>query len=140
LGTTGFWGGGMYPGRLYGVAPDLEESSDPKGDPHLRSVKEIVGYHIQAQDGEMGHVEDFVIEDATWKIRHMVVDTRNWLPSPKVIVSPDWIAAVRWDARKVSVSLSKEEVRDAPRYDPRAPVNREYEVSLYDYYGRPRYW
>lgn len=109
-------------------------------DPHLRSVKEVTGYHIRATDGEMGHVEDFVLEDDDWVIRYMVVDTRNWLPGKKVLVAPGWIESIDWAESKVAVDLSRDQIKDGPEYDPFAPVNREYEVRLYDYYGRPAYW
>ncbi|MGQ9572218.1 MAG: PRC-barrel domain-containing protein [Dehalococcoidia bacterium] len=102
-------------------------------DPHLRSVKEVTGYHIQATDGEIGHVEDFILDDEDWVIRYMVVDTRNWLPGKKVLVAPGWVENIDWSESKVAVGLSREEIKDSPEYDPSAPVNREYEVRLYDY-------
>ena len=111
-----------------------------KGDPHLRSTKEVTGYRIEATDGEIGHVEDFILEDKDWVIRYMVVDTKNWLPGRKVLISPQWIERVSWNEKKVHVDLSREAVENSPQYDEAAPVNREYEVRLYDYYGRPTYW
>jgi len=68
------------------------------------------------------------------------VDTRNWLPGKKVLVSPGWIERVSWADRKVYVELTREIIKESPEYDPSAPVNRRYEERLYDYYGRPRYW
>jgi hypothetical protein len=120
------------------MAQALEE--EESGDSHLRSVQEVAGYHIQATDGEIGHVEDFILDDETWMLRYVVVDTRNWLPGRKVIVPPSWVESVDWANRKVSVDFTREEVRTSPEYDPAAPVNREYEVRLYDFYGRPKYW
>lgn len=110
------------------------------GDPHLRSSGEVIDYHIQAVDGEIGHVEDFIADDESWMIHYMVVDTRNWLPGKKVLVSPRWISQVNWSESKVLVELTQEAVKDSPEYDPAAPINREYETRLYDYYGRPKYW
>lgn len=108
--------------------------------PHLRSVNEVTGYHIEARDGEIGHVETFVMDDETWTLRYMVVDTRNWLPGKKVLVSPEWIDKVSWPNRKVRVDLRREAIKESPAFDPDMPVNREVEARLYDYYGRPRYW
>jgi hypothetical protein len=85
-------------------------------------------------------VEDFIIDDATWTIRYIVIDTRNWLPGKKVLVHPDWIDSVSWPEARVKIDLTAEQVRNSPEYDPSAPVNREYEMLLYDYYGRPKYW
>jgi hypothetical protein len=76
----------------------------------------------------------------SWAIRYLVVDTRNWLPGKKVLVAPQWTADVDWAGRRVSVDLSKDAIKDGPEFDPSLPVNREYEVRLYDYYGRPHYW
>jgi hypothetical protein len=118
-----------------------EESEENKeSDAHLRSTREVCGYRIQATDGEIGHTEDFIIEEESWTIRYMVVDTRNWLPGRKVIVSPQWIEKVSWDEKSVHVDLLREDIENSPVYDPSAPVNREVEMRLYDYYGRPRYW
>jgi hypothetical protein len=109
-------------------------------DPHLRSLKEVTGYHIQAPDGEIGHVEEFIANDSNWFICYMVVDTRNWLPGRKVLISPDWIERVSWANSKVYVDLPRELIKNGPEYDPAEPVNRQYEERLYDYYGRPKYW
>jgi hypothetical protein len=113
---------------------------EQKSDPHLRSTREVIGYHIQATDGEIGHVEDFVLNDEIWSIYYMVVDTRNWLPGREVILSTSWIEEVDWIERHVHVNLSQEAVENSPEFDPSVPVNREYEIRLYDYYGRPKYW
>ena len=121
--------------------PNQEPSAEKEtGDPELRSTKEVLGYRIAASDGEIGHAEDFIIDDLDWIIRYMVVDTRNWPLRGKVLVSPEWIENVSWADSEVQVDLSRQAVKESPKYDPSAPVNREYEVRLYDYYGRPMYW
>ena len=109
-------------------------------DPNLRSTEELLGYRIQARDGEVGYVQDLIADDDTWTIQYLVVDTREWLPGKKVLVAPSWIQHVRWSERKVHVGLQCKTIEQSPAFDPSAPVNREYEVRLYDYYGRPRYW
>ncbi|MFH2000646.1 MAG: PRC-barrel domain-containing protein, partial [Planctomycetota bacterium] len=110
------------------------------GDDHLRSVHEVTGYHIQTTDDEIGHVEDFIVNDETWIIQYMVVDTRNWLPGKKVLISPAWMDSIDWVERKVSVDLTREQVKDSPEYDPSVPMIREYEVQLYDFYDRSKHW
>jgi hypothetical protein len=112
----------------------------PLGDTHLRSTREVTGYAIQASNGKIGHVEDFIVEENTWIIRYIVVDTRNWLPGRKVLVAPAWVSDVHWPDRRVTVDLTREKIRNSPKYQPTAPINREYESQLYDYYGRPVYW
>jgi hypothetical protein len=59
------------------------------GDPHLRSSRAVTGYHIEARDGEVGHVEDFLVDDETWAIRYIMIDTRDWLPGKHVLLGPE---------------------------------------------------
>jgi sporulation protein YlmC with PRC-barrel domain len=129
-----------------GVAPDIppipisREQPRPEGDPNLRSATEVTGYNLAASDGEIGHVEDFIVETGYWSIRYLVVDTRNWLPGKKVLMAPAWVAEVSWEEHAVHVELQRSQVKDSPEFDPSQPVNRDYEARLYDYYGRPAYW
>jgi hypothetical protein len=85
-----------------------------RDDPHLRSTNEVIGYHVQAIGGEIGHVEDFVVEDETWAIRYIMADTRNWLPGKRVLVAPQWTKEVILAERKVDLDLSKEAMKSAP--------------------------
>lgn len=110
------------------------------GDPHLRSAKEVTSYHIHAEDGEIGHVDDFIADDEEWLIRYLVVDTRNFLPGKKVLLSARWIQRIEWGESMIYASLKKETIRKSPPYAPSFPVNRGYEEVLYDYYGKPKYW
>jgi hypothetical protein len=109
-------------------------------DPHLRSTHDVSGYHIQAADGEIGHVEDFIIDDETWAIRYLIVDTRNWWPGKKVLVSPQWIERVSWSDSKVFVNLSRETIRRSPEYRTDSLPTRDYETELYLHYDRLGYW
>ncbi len=119
---------------------EVEAMTQQAQDPSLRSTDEVTGYHIQASDGEIGHVEDFLVDEEAWIIRYMIVDTGNWLPGRKVLVSPRWIEMVTWHEKKVSVDLSQEAIKDSPEYDPRKPLSRAYEETLHKYYDRPIYW
>ncbi len=141
-GGGGIWGPVAYPPDLYQTPEEREEVREEPEPPssELRSTSEVEGYHIQAGDGEIGHVDNFVMEDETWTIRYIIVDTRNWLPGGKVLISPDWIESVDWPTSMVKVDLTMEEIKQSPPYDPSTPINREYEVKLYDFYGRPKYW
>ncbi len=135
------WGFDSYPTEVYTKArEELEKEKPVPEETHLRSEKEVRGYHIKSRDGEIGHLEDLIVDDESWALRYMVVDTRNWLPGRKVLVSTGWIKAVSWLDREVEVDVTQEEVKNSPKYDPSTPINREYEVVLYDYYGRPHYW
>ena len=110
------------------------------GDPHLRSTEHVTGHRIQALDGEIGHVEDFIIDDETWAIRYLVIDTKNWWAGKRVLISPQWIERVSWGEMKVFVNLSREIIKHAPEYTKDALLTRDYEISLHGHYNRQGYW
>ncbi len=107
---------------------------------NLRSTREIRGYRLHATDGPIGHVEDFIVSDEDWVIRYLVIDTRHWLLGRSVLIAPEWVREIDWENRMVWVDVDKQTIEQSPPYDPAAPVNRQYETQMYDYYGRPKYW
>ena len=109
-------------------------------DPHLRSTQDVDGHHVEAIDGVIGHVEDFIIDSHTWAIRYLVVNTRNWWPGKKVLVSPKWIESIVWNESKVVVNLSRATIKEAPEYSEGLLLDREYEAQLHTHYDRPAYW
>ena len=109
-------------------------------DSHLRSSQEVANYSVGAIDGEIGHVDGFVVDDQAWAIRYIEVATRNWWPGNKVLVSPAWAERVSWEDSKVFIGLTRETIKDAPEYIESMPITREYERQLYAYYGWPPYW
>jgi len=140
-----YWSGpylwGAQPVIVHDPKMWRESSQGEKSwNPHLRSTAAVSGYDIQASDGEIGHVEDFVIDDETWAIRYLVIDTQNWLPGKKVLISPQWIERISWDLSTVFVNLSRDEIKQAPEYSEEALLNRDYESGLYRHYNRQGYW
>jgi hypothetical protein len=113
---------------------------EAEADPHLRSVEEVRGYRVSATDERVGTVRDLIADTEGWIVRYLVVDTGNWLKRDEVLVSPTWADGVLWDESELRMDLTARQIEDSPRYDPGAPVNREYEQRLFDYYGRPKYW
>jgi hypothetical protein len=109
-------------------------------DRHLRSTDEVTGYHFVALDGEIGHVDDFIIDDETWAIRYLVVATKNWWPGKRVLISPKWIENVSWEEREVAIGLSRENIKAAPEYTDESLLTRDYETGLYGHYNREGYW
>ncbi len=109
-------------------------------DLHLRSTGDATGHHSQALNGEIGHVEDFVIDDETWAIRYIVVDTHNWWPGKKVLVATQWIERVSWGERKVFVNLNRQTIKESPEYTEESLLTRDYETRLYEHYDRKGYW
>lgn len=154
-GGAGMWGWGLYP---YSMVPDTTGyplEAEKKGmphsraertaqrnhdDPHLRSCHELTGYHLLATNGELGHIAGYLIDDETWAIRYLIVDTSNWWMGHKVLIAPEWITAMLWSDETVSVELTREAVQDSPVYDPAVAWSREFEERLYQHYGRPGYW
>jgi hypothetical protein len=145
------WGPVAYPGALAVPPPTLKRDSQAKElnairerqrtqDQHLRSTREVTNYYIEASDGEIGHVEDFVLDDGDWAIRYIIVDTRNWWPGKKVLLSPHWISNVSWSESKARVELPRDRIRQAPEYDAYHPITREFEQRVYQHYERPAYW
>ena len=142
-GGEGIWGMGAYPGTLLPGTWDrtlAKRSPRTAADAHLRSARDIQGYGIQGSDAKVGHVDDFLVDDETWQVRYLVVDAGHWWLGKKVLVAPRWATSVSWEESTVHVDLTREQIKSSPEWDPNAPVNREYEVRLYDYYGRPAYW
>lgn len=107
---------------------------------HLLSVDETDGYRVQAVDGEIGHVSDFLADRQTWQICYAIIDTRNWLPGRHVCVFVKAIDFVDKARKQVGVGLSKEAIQNSPEYNPYVPISREYQMVLHDYYGWPKYW
>jgi uncharacterized protein YrrD len=120
----------------------LKESAKNKKEwnPDLRSTHEVTGYHVHAADGEIGHIEDFIIDDETWAIRYLIIDTQNWWPAKKVLISPQWIERVSWSDSKVFVNLSREVIKQSPEYFEDNLLTRDYENELHQYYNRKGYW
>jgi hypothetical protein len=147
----GYYGWPMYWGGPYSWGPspyivrDREKWSsfarDGKPwDPHLRSTRDVTGHHVEASDGEIGHVEDFIVDDETWAIRYLIVSTRNWWPGRKVLVSPRWIDRVSWIESKVFTTLSRASIQQSPEYTEGALLNREFEDIMHRHYKRNGYW
>jgi hypothetical protein len=157
-GSPGLWGGGVYPNMMMtgyaGVVPtplsmqsemDLayasaEAADHQNEDPHLRACKAVMNYHMQATDGDIGHVQGLLVDEKTWAIRYIIVDTSNWWLGHQVLIAPQWIQNVSWSDSTVSVNLTRQAVKDAPPYDPAAQLNRTQEMDIHEHYGRASYW
>jgi hypothetical protein len=145
FGWSPYWGTGFYMGGYGYMPPPIAESASPGcweradgqasgGDPHLRSTAAVTGYHIHSRDGEIGHVEDFLVADADWSIRYLIVDTKNWWPGKKVLVSPGLAKEIDWLDRRVTVDTDRQSIKDAPAYDAATVVDRDYERNFHGHY------
>lgn len=137
-GQGNLWAASAAPGTLYAGHEELGDAGPELENPHLHSLDEVTGYRIDASDGEIGRLQDLIIDDATWNIRYAVVDTRAFLPGKTVLVPLAALDEVRWDDRSLAIDLTQAQIKNLPEYDPNAPVNLELEERHYDYQGRPR--
>ena len=145
FGWPTYWSGSY----MWGAYPDIVR--DPgkwrrpseirkNQDPNLRSTHSVTGHHIQATDGEIGHVFDFVVDTDNWSIRYLIVETGNWLSGKKVLISPQWIERVSWAEETVYVNVSRSKIEHSDDYNENIPIDRDYEFRLYRSYGLPNYW
>jgi len=157
-GGAGLWGGGIYPNTMmpgyagFVSTPHAQQSEAEKADaqaestrhedddPHLRSCNAVMSYHIEATDGDIGHVEGLLVDEETWAIRYLIVNTSNWWLGHQVLIAPQWIQDVIWPDATVSVDLTRQAVKDAPPYDSAAHLDRKQEMNIHEHYGRPGYW
>jgi uncharacterized protein YrrD len=114
--------------------PPIAEPDVERGDPSLRSAREIAGYYIKASDDSVGHVEDLMIDEEGWAIRYLIVDTRNWLPGRKVLIAPRSVDAVSWAAQEVVLRLTRAQIENSPEYTRDMTMDRAYEERLYRHY------
>lgn len=157
-GRSGLWGGGAYPGMMMpgyagfvstphaeGTQADEAYARDEAArhqndDSHLRSCKAVMKYHIRATDGDIGHVQGLLVDEETWAIRYLIVNTSNWWLGHQVLIAPQWIQDMIWSDATVSVNLTRQAMKSAPPFDSAAQLNRKQETDIYKHYGRPGYW
>jgi len=140
-----YWDGpfswGAYP-HIIRNSPKKKanQSGKKQQDSHLRSTHNVSGYHIQAADGEIGHVDDFIVDNESWTIRYLEIDTKKWWLGKKVLIPPQWIEKVSWGESKVFVKLAREAIKKAPEYTDWSMLTREFEINLHKHYNRKGYW
>lgn len=109
-------------------------------DAHLRSTGEMTGYHLGARDGAIGQVDDFLLDPEGWAVRYLVVGTGGWWSGRQVLVVPAAITGVSWAERTAETGLTREQIANAPEFDPAQTVDRAFEERYFGYYGYPVYW
>ena len=132
-GSDPYWGashfGGAMPnGELRIVEDAARRNADAQVPPvdgadHLHGVASITGYHVHALEGDIGHVENVLADDANWEIRYLVVATRNWWPGKVVQLSPYAVKDIDWFGRSINMNVSRDQVRSAPAWDPLAAID-----------------
>jgi len=138
---SGIWGNYSSPRSMKIEKDLLDIEKNSKTDSKLRSAEEVSGYRIHTRDEDIGHIENFLIEEESWAIRYLVIDTSNWIPgSKRVIVNPSWVDEVDWAERSLNLRMTKKQVENSPEYDPLVPLHRDIEKAVFDHYNFPYYW
>jgi len=137
------WGATLTPHASLPPTPEEDQAHEERvakiAQSHLRSCQEAMGYSLTLRDGQMGDLEDFILDTQLWRLRHAIVDT-SWLPGHRVLVDVDWFRDFDWGRQTAEVDLTVEQVKHSPKFNHHEGVNRDYEKRLYDYYGKPCYW
>jgi len=144
-GAEAYWayGGGTLPlmasPHMLGMRPPFEGEDivAEMGDAHLRSMAAVTGYHIRATDGDIGHVLDFIVDDADWRIRFVAVDTGHWWPGKKVLILPKMIREIDWSGNRIHIDCTRQKLRDSPAYSDAVTVDGTYADAMTTYYGLP---
>jgi sporulation protein YlmC with PRC-barrel domain len=146
------WGGGLIGAHAGAIASPLSpppyfsgslrreganegNALHESGDPHLRSIDEVTGYHINATDGDIGHVENFIVDSATLDIRYLIIDTKNWWTGKHILMSPDAVDGINWSDHHVQLNVTQDQVKASPPWDPRDLMNQAAMKKLHAHYG-----
>lgn len=126
-------------GILEDVRREIKEKEESKNkDPHLRSIRELRNYNVEAVDGDVGVVDSFIIDDENWIIKYIVLDTRKWLhwmPGGKYfLIAPEWTKKIEWNNSKIVVDLDKETIEKGPEFKSAAEIDEQFENRVYACY------
>jgi uncharacterized protein YrrD len=152
---TGLWGDQAHPTQVMpefvstpsvvlpqadSVLADPPEPSQDPDDSHLRSGNVVSGYRLHADDGEIGNVQDLMVDDETWAVRYLVVSTSYWQTGHQALVTPESIAGIDWFDGIVLLNLAAARIQDTPSHDPGVLVDRAHEKRIHSHYGIRPYW
>jgi len=80
----------------------------------LHKMTKMRGFHIHAIDGEIGHVDEFLVDSESWTIRYLVVDTSNWIGGRSVLISSTVVESVDSPNGEIRVRLSRDQIERSP--------------------------
>lgn len=133
-----YWDGGArwalgatpYPSVAPLPGADRVTARDDPVDMQLRSVEQVLGYNVQARGQNIGHVRDFVLDDESWQIHYLVVDTHSWRPDGgDVLIGRDRVDRTDWAKQQIHVSLTRDQVKRCPAYRDAASINPDGELT-----------
>lgn len=152
-GGPSLWGKDIYPNRFSTGSggfnappfelrvpepPDMEDETHAEHE--LHGGFDTMGIRVTSGDVDIGLVKDLLIDEDSWAIRYMVVNTGDWWPNQQVLIAPQWIGALNWVSKTISIQMSQAEVKTAPHCDPSVTIDRDLELALHAHYRQPGYW
>jgi len=143
----GLWGAAYFPNAMRADSEEQKQKSkkyseiDIKkihhvNDRHLRSSREVIGYHVHAKDGDIGHVDSVLVDDKTWTIKYFVINTGIWWLGHQVLVSREWVTCVCWEDKSITVDVTLDAIRNAPTFESTSLLNNEDESRLCQHFGK----
>ena len=105
----------------------------------LRKLRDLEHFVVDASDGDIGTVTDFLVDDESWTIKHLVVQTGGFFDGRRVLISPASFRQADWEARRFLLALTVGKVKNSPTVDVDEPVSRQHERDFALYYGYPIY-
>lgn len=143
-GGAGLWGSAMTPleaGTVsYEPSADEEPIAADEDEYHLRSTREVEGYRVHTTDEHVGIVAGFVIEDTTWAVRYLRIDTKNEIGDGSLFISPHWVSEISWIERRLSLGIDTGRLAEVPTVGVEGTLSRDEEERLHEFFGQPRYW
>ncbi len=143
-GGSGLWGSAMTPAEAGTVTykpESKEEPAEPEEEEyHLRSTGEVEGYRVQATDGPIGKVVDFVMDDSSWKIHYIHAETPEEIGNGHLYVSPQWVTGISWIEKQLSIGVGRDRLSNVPAVGIQGELSREDEKRLHEFFGQKPYW
>lgn len=143
-GGSGLWGSAMTPMEAGTVTYEPDPNKEPldaaEEEYHLRSTHELEEYRLDTADGKAGTVAGFIIEDTTWAVRYLRVETERSAGGGSLFISPHWVDSISWIERKITLDIARDRLTEAPTVGVEGEIDREDEERLHQFFGKPRYW
>ncbi len=111
----GMWGAGGFPMILpTDILAEKHTQFHHREDKHLQSTQAVRGYAIHAADGEIGHVSGFMVDEKSWAIRDLVIETGSWLSGKEILVPVSKVDRISYEESTVFITLTKEDIQRTP--------------------------
>ena len=100
---------------------EAETKAEAMSEGHLRSARDTRGYHVQASDGDVGKLDEFVLDDDCSRILFLAVDVKDgWFGGKEVLVSPRQVSRVDWASLTIYLDATRQSIKAGQEYHPAA--------------------